>query len=536
MHFVSRSGLLIGFLLSVILASVLFMLHSVLGTPFIPFDIFDGLVRLLPGSVITAGLENMVRVLQFLGLSLRESSKVAEQVQAVVLFLVAGTIVGSIAFKILARRSVRSILKHGIAVGVATTLPVSLLIFFTSVSESRPFLTAIWILLSFTIWGFALSWAHQRIAGDAGRAKPHAETAVRASSVEPIDRRRFVIKLAGASAIVTVAGVTVSRIVKATTGFEERVSAASEIDMPTRSDAVQPAPGTRPEYTPVEDHYRVDITLRTPQIEANNWHLPITGLVEHPLQLTLEEIRGFSTELKLLVTLSCISNPLGGDLIGTTQWSGVSVQQILSRAGVRPEARFLKITSQDGFYETVPLELVRSDERIMFTYAWDSKPLTPEHGFPLRIYIPDRYGMKQPKWITGAELISEYTPGYWVERGWDETAQMKATSVIDTVAVESRLESNGQMLIPIGGIAHAGTRGISRVEVRVDDEVWQPAQLRTPLSNLTWVIWRYDWPFRPGDHTFQVRCYDGQERMQIPEKHSPHPSGATGIFSIRRTV
>jgi DMSO/TMAO reductase YedYZ molybdopterin-dependent catalytic subunit len=478
----------------------------------------------------------MVRVLQFLGLSLRESSKVAEQVQAIVLFLGAGTIIGCITFNVLARKSVRSILKNGLVVGIAIAVPVSALLFFTDVSEARPLLTIIWILLAFIIWGIALSWVQRRIAGGEGAAEPYAEPAIRAASVEPIDRRRFVIKLAGASAIITVTGVAVSRIVKTTRGFEERVSAAAEVDMPMRPDAIQPAPGTRPEYTPVGDHYRIDINLRTPRIEANTWHLPVTGLVERPLELTLEEIRAFPIPLKLLVTLACISNPLGGDLIGTTQWSGVSVQQILSRAGVRPEARFLKITCQDGFYETVPLELVHSDERIMFAYAWDAKPLTPEHGFPLRIYIPDRYGMKQPKWITGVEAISDYTPGYWVERGWDETAQMKATSVIDTVAVESRFESNGQAFIPIGGIAHAGARGISRVEVRVDDEDWQPAQLRAPLSTLTWVIWRFDWPFRPGEHTFQVRCYDGQGRMQITNKHSPHPSGATGILSVRRTV
>jgi DMSO/TMAO reductase YedYZ molybdopterin-dependent catalytic subunit len=534
MQVISRLGLLIGFLLTVFLVSALLVVHSLVGTPFIPFDIFDSLVRLLPGSLITAGIENMVRVLQLLGLSLRESSKVAEQVQAIVLFLAAGTVVGSITFAVLGRKSVRSILTDGLVAGIATAVPVSVLLFFSNVSESRS-LTVVWILFAFTIWGVALSWVQQQIAAGERVPEPRAGTAVSAATVEPIDRRRFVIKLAGASAIITVAGVAVSRIVK-TQGFEERVSAASEVDMPTRPDAIQPAPGTRPEYTPVEDHYRIDINLRTPRVDANAWRLPVTGLVKRPLELTLEEIRGFPGQLKLLVTLSCISNPLGGDLIGTTQWSGVSAQQILNQAGAHPEARCLKITSQDGFYETVPLELVHSDERIMFTYAWDDQPLLPEHGFPLRIYIPDRYGMKQPKWITGVELISDYTPGYWVERGWDETAPMKATSVIDTVAVESRMESNGQTLIPIGGIAHAGARGISRVEVRIDDEEWHPAQLRTPLSNLTWVIWRYDWSFRPGEHTFQVRCYDGQERMQITERHSPHPSGATGILSLRRTL
>jgi hypothetical protein len=154
----------------------------------------------------------------------------------------------------------------------------------------------------------------------------------------------------------------------------------------------------------------------------------------------------------------------------------------------------------------------------------------------LRIYIPDRYGMKQPKWIVKAELIEKDEPGYWVVRGWDKTAQMKATSVIDTVATESIIQRDGRMLVPIGGIAHAGKRGISRVEVQVDDTGWAPAVLRPPLSDLTWVIWRYDWPFQPGKHLFSVRCYDGAGVKQSDVSQEPHPSGASGIFSVRRTL
>ena len=272
------------------------------------------------------------------------------------------------------------------------------------------------------------------------------------------------------------------------------------------------------------------------RIDGGSWSLPITGMVEHPLNLTLQDFRDFVEQQHLFVTLACISNPLGGDLIGTTRWSGVSVRRVLRDAGVMEQARFLKLTADDGFYETVPLDLINSDERVMFTYLWDGKPLTTEHGFPLRIYIPDRYGMKQPKWIIKAELIGEHEPGYWVARSWDKTAQMKATSVIDTVAVGSIILKDRQTLVPIGGIAHAGARGISRVEVQVDDSDWMPATLRPPLSDLAWVIWRYDWPFQPGKHVFRVRCYDGAGVAQIKVPQEPHPSGASGIFSLQRTL
>jgi hypothetical protein len=139
--------------------------------------------------------------------------------------------------------------------------------------------------------------------------------------------------------------------------------------------------------------------------------------------------------------------------------------------------------------------------------------------------------MKQPKWITGIEVIDEYREGYWVERGWDEIAQVKATSVIDTVAVDAIIAEGSQRSVPVGGIAFSGARGISKVEVRVDGGPWEPAQLRSPLSETTWVIWRYEWPFEAGEHTFEVRCTEGDGTPQIEESSKSRPSGATGIHS-----
>jgi hypothetical protein len=140
--------------------------------------------------------------------------------------------------------------------------------------------------------------------------------------------------------------------------------------------------------------------------------------------------------------------------------------------------------------------------------------------------------MKQPKWIQTIEVIDEWQEGYWVRRGWDRDALMKATSVIDTVAVDMMLvEADSSLLIPIGGIAHAGARGISKVEIQVDEGEWVEAQTRQPLSDTTWVIWRYDWPFEEGEHTFAVRCTEGDGTPQIETVSSSRPSGATGIHT-----
>ena len=139
--------------------------------------------------------------------------------------------------------------------------------------------------------------------------------------------------------------------------------------------------------------------------------------------------------------------------------------------------------------------------------------------------------MKQPKWITGIEVTDECQPGYWVERGWSEVAQVKTTSVIDPVVVDYIIDKDDKKLVPVGGIAFAGARGISQVEVRVDGGPWEEAQLRAPLSETTWVIWRYDRPFQEREHTFEVRCAEADGTPQIEEKQGNRPSGASGIHS-----
>jgi DMSO/TMAO reductase YedYZ molybdopterin-dependent catalytic subunit len=518
-------GLLVGLLLAAPLVSILYLLHAAMGTPFIPFDLFDGLVRILPGTLITLGLDTMVRLLMFLNLNLSDSSKIAEQIQAIGIFLGVPALGAGIFFAALKPGSSRSILPLGVVLGIFVALPMMI------VAGSR-----VWTMAALTAWGVAVSAVRYRVTGLIPElaASPTSEVDARAPSLEPIDRRRFLINLGGATASITVVGTVVGAALRMSS--EPVVHATSDVVLPDRSGDVEPAPGTRPEYTPVAGHYIVDINLRPMKIEEAKWRLPITGMVEHALNLALGDLRNFVEQRHLFVTLACISNPLGGDLIGTTRWSGISVRRVLRDAGVHERARFLKLTAADGFHETVPLDLINSDERVMFTYLWDGRPLTAEHGFPLRIYIPDRYGMKQPKWIVKAELIEKDEPGYWVARGWDKTARMKATSVIDTVAVKSIIQKDGRMLVPIGGIAHAGARGISRVEVQVDDGIWMSATLRRPLSELTWVLWRYDWPFQPGSHLFRVRCYDGAGVAQIEVPQEPHPSGASGIFSVRQSL
>jgi len=528
------TGALIGALLTAPQMAVMLLASQLAAFPFVPFDVFDWITPLLPGPVITFGIDRMIDMLLILRLDVADTAKSAEQIIAVLLFFFLGVLAGAVFYTVLALRRSPADRLSGLVLGGLYGLPMVAISLDRLADGVSPVMAAAWLLALFLGWGLLLSISCRRLSAVPMRAEEDE-----ARSVQVINRRQFLITLGAGAATVTVAGAGLGALLMR----DERRSQQAELDasmahqadetirkvFPNSDDPVVPAPGTRPEYTPVKDHYKVFIKLTPPEIDGAVWRLPITGLVDHPLLLSLEDIRNNYPAHDQYITLSCISGDLGSTLISTTQWTGARLQDILAEAGVQPEAKYLRITSGDGFYETVSLELIQSDERIMFCYAWDGNNLPVDHGFPLRIWIPDRYGMKQPKWITAVEVTGQYEEGYWVRRGWDEVAQVKTTSVIDTVAVDAIPQEGDQPRVPVGGIAWAGDRGISEVEVRVDGGDWQPAQLRSPLSETTWVIWRYDWIFEPGHHLFEVRCTDGNGTPQIERRSDVRPSGATGI-------
>jgi DMSO/TMAO reductase YedYZ molybdopterin-dependent catalytic subunit len=386
----------------------------------------------------------------------------------------------------------------------------------------------VWVLAAFLGWGAVLGWSQWRLI-DIERTTDAA--------VKRIDRRRFLVRLGSTTATITVVGAVVGELAEAqrrraiVSAVGESMLWSATHSLPNSNATVEPAPGTRPELTPLERHYRIDINTIPPKVDGQHWRLQIKGLVETPLAFTLEDLQRYEPTDQF-VTLSCISNPVGGDLIGTTRWTGVSIQRLLPNLRLKPSATHLKMRSADEFFEIISLDAIEADPRIMLVYSWDGVPLKPEHGYPLRIYIPDIHGMKQPKWIESIEATDHWEAGFWVERGWNKVAQMHSTSVIDTVAVDMTIiGADRHKLVPIGGIAHAGARGISKVEVQVDDGPWQQAELRMPLSPLTWVIWKYDWPFQSGKHNFTVRCYEGNGTVQTSAISPAEPNGATGLYS-----
>lgn len=541
------TGVLVGVLLTAPLMALLYLADQVAGLPFAPYDVFDWLTRNLPGDVITRGIDAMVRVINSLDLGETSSAaKTLETLSAWALFWGGGAAASTVFFVVRSRIGGDLRQWPGVVLGAMMALPVILISQQVNVTAatSDP-VSAAWLGITVLGWGLAVDWAYHQVI-----RLPAKESAAMVSasqeemvSAAQLNRREFLIRMGGATATLTVVGAGLARYLQYRDDqeykrlIEKRRAAVIPEGLPNQDAILEPAPGTRPEYTPLEDHYRIDINVRPPEMDGSAWRLNIGGLVDNPLELTIDEIRDNYAPLNQYVTLACISNPIAGDLTSTTRWTGVSLREVLADARLQPDAHFLKITSEDGFYETVALDLVQSEPRIMLTYAWDGIALLPKHGFPLRIYIPDRYGMKQPKWITNIEAIAEDEDGYWVDRGWDKVAQMRATTVIDVVAADSAYTGDdGRMYVPIGGIAHAGARGISKVEVRIDEGDWVEAALREPLSDTTWVVWRYDWPFDAGRHSFEVRCYEGDGTPQIAERHTPHPSGATGLHEATREL
>jgi DMSO/TMAO reductase YedYZ molybdopterin-dependent catalytic subunit len=534
-------GALVGLMLAPPLIGVFALGNALAGLAFAPFDLFDWTARTLPGPLITFGIDTMVGIIRGLSLGPTDATaKLAEQAMAVGIAVGLSAVFGALFFALMSRLSAKSAALPGLIAGAVVGVPLLLISLTVNPdSAAEPLAAAIWIVGLSTAWGMALQAVHWRLAMPAA---PDAQA--KHVSAEAIDRRSFLIRVGGSAAVITVLGAGVSAFLGRDSAREQSAvlagGAALPEGLPNADDPVKPVPGTRPEITPVEDHYRIDIRTTPLVIAAEGYTLPFTTRIDGEGEtvvktFTLDEIRSYPA-VDAYITMSCISNPIGGDLISTTRWTGVSLQRLLADMDIPPSATYLKIISGDGFDETVSLDLIAADERIMLAYDWDGQPLTAEHGFPLRIHIPDLYGMKQPKWITKIEFISSDEDGYWVRRGWDKVARVRTTSVIDTVYTDALVENPDATIIPIGGIAWAGARGISAVEIRVDGGEWMPAQVRAPISDRTWQLWRFDWAFSEGAHTFEVRAFEADGTPQIEARAGVRPSGATGIHSVRERI
>ena len=306
------------------------------------------------------------------------------------------------------------------------------------------------------------------------------------------------------------------------------------IPAPTPTPTAPPIPaGVTPAITPNAEFYTISKNFLDPQLKATSWQLALGGLFGQPRTLRYADLLALPA-VSQATTLTCISNEIGGALIGNATWTGVPLAALLTSAALRPEATHLIFTCADDYVETLPIARAL-DPATLLVHTMNGVPLTETHGFPARLVAPGRYGMKNPKWIVRIEATNRPPVGYWTQRGWSPDEPIQASARIDIPGPAQPIPAGPSQ---IGGIAFAGERGISRVEVSVDGgATWQTAQLETALGPATWVRWGLPWPsLLPGNYTLIARTYDGNGTPQIAAARKSGPGGATGYARREVTV
>ncbi|MFC5922039.1 molybdopterin-dependent oxidoreductase [Micromonospora vulcania] len=367
---------------------------------------------------------------------------------------------------------------------------------------------------------------------------PSAAPATSGERVDPASRRRFLSSTGVLLGTATVAGLGGHWL-----AGRRGVSAARDaIRLPAPADPAPALPAgvdlsvtqLAPYVTPNFGFYRIDTALVVPQVDPATWRLRIHGRVGTERTYSYADLLA-RPMVERYVTLACVSNEVGGDLIGNARWLGVPLRELLDE--VEPEADADQVVgrSVDGWTCGTPTAALRDGRDALLAVGMNGEPLPVEHGFPVRMVVPGLYGyVSACKWVTELELtrFSDFD-AYWVPRGWSAQGPIKTQSRIDTPRPRNRLTTGP---VTVAGVAWAQHRGIRRVEVRVDDGPWQEAELAPTVSVDTWVQWQWRWDATPGEHRLQVRATDATGETQTERTQSVAPDGATGWHTITATV
>lgn len=344
--------------------------------------------------------------------------------------------------------------------------------------------------------------------------------------------RRTFLRMAIITTAAAVVVGTGSRLVNATTSSIQAIREALRLPSP-RSRVTIPAgaeldvPGISPLFTPNADFYRVDTALTVPQIDPAEWRLVIDGMVENEIELTFDDLLAMGLD-EYAVTLTCVSNEVGGSLLGNALWQGIPVRDLLAKAAPSADADMVLSRSIDGFTASTPLESLTDDGLdAILAVAMNGDPLPLEHGFPVRMVVPGLYGyVSATKWLTRLTVTRfDKDEAYWTPRGYSERAPIKMSSRIDTPRVDAPVDAG---TVAIGGVAWAQPVGVGRVEVQIDSGDWQEATLSSPINGQTWVQWMLPWEATAGTHNLTVRAFDLNGDQQIEERAPIAPDGSSG--------
>ena len=377
----------------------------------------------------------------------------------------------------------------------------------------------------------------RQLSGQADRTAAEAEAAN--DTKRDVSRRRFVVASAAVGVLIASSGGLGAFIAG------RRSSGAVDAVNPMIPSPLDPAggipagadlgiDGVSSFITPNDQFYRVDTALQVPIIAADEWRLRIHGLVDREVTLTLADLLEYPT-IERDITLTCVSNQVGGEYAGNARWIGVRLAELLDEAGVQAGADQIVSRSIDGMTIGTPTAVALDGRDAMLAVAMNGEPLPAAHGYPVRMIVPGLYGyVSATKWLVELELATfdAYDP-YWVERGWAKEGPIKTMARIDAPKPLARLPAGK---VAIAGVAWAQRRGIERVEVRIDRGVWTEARLAEVDTIDTWRQWVYEWDATSGNHALEVRATDASGEVQPEARSEPFPSGATGWHSVVVTV
>ncbi len=503
----AAAGGLVG---AVVVIGATAVVHTFVRTvPFLPLALAQALVRAAPGGFATFFIDRLGHWALRLAVT-----------GTVVAFIAVGVGLGLLITWV--SGSVRS----AAASGVLGFLPLWLVsvAFYPSPSGDTihrlPF--ALVSLPIYGLGGLAAAWAQVRLQQARRRQEPDLS-------------RRFVLRALWWGAAGVLLGVAdLGRLIhrRPDPGREllhlANVRPATRPPLSSADEAFSRVAALTPEVTSNEDFYVVDEEIIDPDIDPAVWRLNVGGVVRRPLVLTYEELRRLPA-IERYQTLECISNQVGGNLISTTKWAGVPLPEILDLAGVGRDALEVVFRASGGYSDSLSIEQA-TDPSTLIAIGMNDHVLPRAHGFPARVLSVGTYGMKNPKWLTGIEVIDRSYHGYWEQRGWSKRAIVKTGSRIDTPTGGALVGGT----VAVAGIAFAGSRGVARVEVSTDGgRSWKQAQLKQPLSDVAWRLWLYRWEARGrGQAGILVRAYDGRGIVQTKRFASPHPDGASGYDAI----
>jgi DMSO/TMAO reductase YedYZ molybdopterin-dependent catalytic subunit len=501
-----------------------------LGLPYPPEAIFQLLINPVPGSVQSVAVEN-----------LRQYAKYGALTFASVIFAVLYGAIG-VLMGLLSERKFSRMMVIGVGTTVATIIALGMeSVFASSVSILSSIfgwatVGALAIVISFGFSYYFVSSLHAPLPA-----------AVQAGAGLSPERRRL-LKRVGFGALALVAVYIAARL--GLSLFSRQPVIQSNTAVPVNPPTVEVSSTTAPlapifndpriadlvqsEVTDNRVFYRVDIDPFPPSIDFNQWMLNVTGRVDKELTIAKSDLLAMPSSDEY-ATLECVSNTINppGALISNGKWTGVPLATILNQAGLTPDAIYVIFHCADGYTVGIPKERAMEPGALL-AYMMNDLLLPMEHGSPLRAIVPGLYGMMNAKWITGIEASNNVYLGYWQERGWTNDARIKTTSIIYYPQPGNQV--NG--VTPIAGVAFAGDRGISKVEVSTDGgTTWNTAELKPPKSSYSWVLWAYHWtPASPGTYTIVVRATDGTGQVQDVTSTQPFPNGATGYNSTTVNV